>query len=83
MTKIKIIFVVFQKIPVMLQKFYHTKYIYKFIHDLQNKNIDFVEVSTIGHTKQGTPLKIIKIKTDHNNDIIWIDGGTLYFYKII
>lgn len=59
-------------------KFHHTNNIYKFIDNLHEKNADFVEVSTIGYTIQGTPLKIIKIKSDNNtrnNDIIWIDGG--------
>lgn len=39
-------------------------------------------MSTIGHTKNGTPLKVIHIKPDNNqanNDIIWIDGGIFVF----
>lgn len=68
--------------PLILRKFHHTNYIYTFIDNLERKNLDFVEVSTIGHTIKGTPLKIIKIKSDNNtdnNDIIWIDGGTFNF----
>jgi len=51
-----------------------------FIDNLHTKNFNFVEVATIGHTILGTPLKIIKIKSDTNhnhNNIIWIDGGIL------
>lgn len=70
----------FQDIPYKLKKFYHTNDVYKFIDNLNKKK--FVEVSTIGHTKQGTPLKVIHIKPDNNqknNDIIWIDGGIFVF----
>lgn len=67
----------------MLKKFYHTNEIYEFIDNLQIRNSDFVEVSTIGQTKQGTNLKIIKIKSDsnlNNSDIIWIDGGYNFIF---
>jgi len=71
---------IFQDLPFKFKKFHHTNDIYKFIDNLNKKK--FVEVSTIGHTKQGTPLKVIHIKPDNNktnNDIIWIDGGILVF----
>lgn len=39
-------------------------------------------MSTIGYTKNGTPLKVIHIKSDNiqtNNNVIWIDGGIFVF----
>lgn len=67
----------------IINKFYHTNDVYKFIDGLNKKK--FVKVSTIGYTKQGTPLKIIHIKPDNNrtnNDTIWIDGG-IFVFKLL
>lgn len=67
-------------IPWMFDKFYDTDDVYKFIDDLQSKHPDNVEVSTIGYTSLGTPLKIILVKADYdsekNSKLVWIDGGT-------
>lgn len=50
--------------------------------NLYSKNSEFVEVLTIGYTKQRTPLKIIQIKSENlnNNNILWIDGGIYYTF---
>lgn len=66
----------FPKMSLILNKFHCKNDIYTFIDDLRSNNYNFVKVTTIGHTVHGTPLKIIKIKSDNNSsDIIWIDGG--------
>lgn len=66
---------VFQKVPWIFEKFHRTADVYRFIDELNG--YDRVDVFTIGRTRLGTPLKIVRVKSDdpENRDTVWVDGG--------
>lgn len=83
-TSIGYLYFIFQDIQLTSKKYYHTNDIYKLIDNFQIQNSNFVKVSTIGYTIQGTPLKIIQINPDNlKNKIIWIDGGKFSLFEIV
>ncbi|XP_050426989.1 carboxypeptidase B-like [Adelges cooleyi] len=60
-------------------EFYHTNLVYDIIEKLAKDNFELIEILTIGHTIKGTPLKIIRIIPEEENEdyhSIWVDGGT-------
>ncbi|XP_050535360.1 carboxypeptidase B2-like [Daktulosphaira vitifoliae] len=54
-------------------------HIYNIIDNLEKENSDLMKVIIIGYTINGTPLKVVQINPEQNNNSnfgIWIDGGT-------
>lgn len=60
------------------ERYHEINNIYKYIDHISQEYPDLVEIETIGKSYEGVPLRVIRIKPDHNvTDIksIWVDGG--------